>query len=325
MTILLLFLLPLVGCSDAQYQLEASLDSEANVLTIDGVRYLRNEELVDSENGWGQWNYCMEQKEQTGRIKEKDSHLTYQIYVDTTDSERRFLYGHYEGFYPSRITYEVWFREDMLMELTDPMTTNKVFCEALSTDQLSRLLALHNSTELENSLSYDDAETEVQAFEIENFRLWRQIDFLHTQIGTLSYQEGIYFSARTGEPYLSCMDGRLRRCPQDIIEALGLSPDLPPIYVMIQGDTRLSLLSRGEELLYQAESVSLNELKREYSEKQTLWELQFRIDIYDSEDDSWPVYILKGYYHPKTGVPYLQIRDGTLRKIPSEAVESLGL
>ena len=58
-SILLVFLLLLVGCRDSgQEQPLGEWDLEAGILTVDGVRYRKDEALVSIGDGLHRWRYA---------------------------------------------------------------------------------------------------------------------------------------------------------------------------------------------------------------------------------------------------------------------------
>ena len=194
--ILLVFLLLLVGCRDGGQEPWAEWDREAGILTVDGVRYRKDEALVSIGDGLQRWRYEQSTAEQIASAGERGGQETYLVFANGT--ERRLLYGRGDGFSFGPLSYEVWFREDLLDELSGPLTEEKVSCEALTDAQLTQLLALYESTEREGSLTYEDAQAEAQALELESHRLRRWLELPHREIPGLSAHIGFYFSARTG-------------------------------------------------------------------------------------------------------------------------------
>ena len=55
--ILLVFLLLLVGCRNSGQEPRAEWDQEAGILTVDGVRYRKDEALVSIGDGLHRWRY----------------------------------------------------------------------------------------------------------------------------------------------------------------------------------------------------------------------------------------------------------------------------
>ena len=213
----------------------------------------------------------------------------------------------------------------LLDELSGPLTEEKVSCGALTDAQLTQLLALYESTEREGSLTYEDAQAEAQALELESHRLRRWLELPHREIPGLSAHIGFYFSARTGAPYLICLDGALRPCPAELTDALHLSPSLPQILSVTEDDPRLRPLLDALSPMSQTDGLSWAEFQRAFAADQSPEALEFRIDIYRPEDASWPSRLLRGFCHPRTGTPYLLFQDGQLRPVPQNAADSLGL
>ena len=321
--ILLAFLLLLSGCRDSGQEPRAEWDQEAGILTVDGVRYRKDEALVSIGDGLHRWRYKQSVTEQITSAGERGGQETYLIFASGT--ERRLLYGRGDGFSFGPLSYEVWFREDLLDELSGPLTDEKVSCGALTDAQLTQLLALHGSTGQEDSLSYEDAQAEARALELESHRLWRWLELPHREIPGLNAHIGFYFSARTGVPYLRCLDGALRPCPTELTGALHLSPSLPQILSVTEDDPRLRPLLDGLSLMSQTEGLSWDEFLHTFSADQSPEAVEFRIDIYRPGEDSWPVQVLRGCYHPQTGTPYLLFQDGQLRPVPQNAADSLEL
>ncbi len=322
-SVLLLFLLLLSGCRDSGQEPGAEWNQEAGTLTVDGARYRKDEALVSIGDGLHRWRYEQSVTEQIASAGERGGQETYLIFANGT--ERRLLYGRGDGFSFGPLSYEVWFREDLLNELSDPLTEEKVSCEALTDAQLTQLLALYESTGQEDSLSYEDAQAEARALELESHRLWRWLELPHREIPGLGAHIGFYFSARTGAPYLICLDGALRPCPTELTGALHLSPSLPQILSVTEDDPRLRPLLDGLSLMSQTEGLSWDEFLHTFSANQSPEAVEFRIDIYRPGEDSWPVQVLRGCYHPQTGTPYLLFQDGQLRPVPQNAADSLGL
>ena len=323
-SVLLVFLLLLGGCRDSgQEQPLGEWDREAGILTVDGVRYRKDETLVSVGDGLHRWRYEQSVTEQIASAGERGGQETYLVFANGT--ERRLLYGRGDGFSFGPLSYEVWFREDLLDELSGPLTEEKVSCGALTDAQLTQLLALYESTEQEDSLSYEDAQAEARALELESHRLWRWLELPHREIPGLTAYIGFYFSARTGAPYLRCLDGELRPCPTELTGALALSPALPQILSVTEDDPRLKSLLDTLYPMSQTEGLSWDEFLYTFSADQSPEALEFRIDLYRPEEDSWPVQVLRGYRHPQTGTPYLLFQDGQLRPVPQNAADSLGL
>ena len=321
--ILLVFLLLLGGCRDSGQEPRAEWEQEAGILTVDGVRYRKDEALVSIGDGLHRWRYEQSVTEQIASAGERGGQETYLIFASGT--ERRLLYGRGDGFSFGPLSYEVWFREDLLDELSGPLTDEKVSCEALTEAQLTQLLALYESTGQKDSLSYEDAQAEARALELESHRLQRRLELPHREITGLSAHIGFYFSARTGAPYLRCLDGALRPCPTELTGALHLSPSLPQILSVTEDDPRLRPLLDGLSLMSQTEGLSWDEFLHTFSADQSPEAVEFRIDIYRLGEDSWPVQVLRGCYHPQTGTPYLLFQDGQLRPVPQNAADSLEL
>lgn len=323
-SVLLVFLLLLGGCRDSgQEQPLGEWDREAGILTVDGVRYRKDEALVSVGDGLHRWRYEQSVTEQIASVKERGGQETYLVFANGT--ERRLLYGREDGFSFGPLSYEVWFREDLLDELSGPLTEEKVSCGTLTDAQLTQLLALYESTEQEDSPSYEDAQAEARALELESHRLWRWLELPHQEIPGLTAYIGFYFSARTGAPYLRCLDGALRPCPTELTGALALSPALPQILSVTEDDPRLKSLLDTLYPMSQTEGLSWDEFLHTFSADQSPEALEFRIDLYRPEEDSWPVQVLRGYCHPQTGPPYLLFQDGQLRPVPQNAADSLGL
>lgn len=312
----------LAGCRENRHLAQATLDSETNTLTVDGVRYLWDESLVSELRVTNQWTYAMGHHEQIASV-EKDGK---RYLLDTNEEEPRFLLGHYDQYYFSAIPYEIWIQEDLLEELSGPLTVEKLSCDKLSGEQLEQLLALHSGEEMSDAISEDDMWTEIHSFDVDGFRAWRSIELPHREIDRLLFTLSFYFSVRTGTPYLECRDGLFRPCPQELTDALELSPELPVIRTMMEDDPRLTFwLDEISDKYFSEDGISSYELKRACGEDQLLRDLEFRIDVYNPEDDGWPLYFFKGYFHPQTGIPYLMFRDDRLREMSQEAADTLGL
>lgn len=259
-SVLLVFLLLLGGCRDSgQEQPLGEWDREAGILTVDGVRYRKDEALVSVGDGLHRWRYEQSVTEQIASVKERGGQETYLVFANGT--ERRLLYGREDGFSFGPLSYEVWFREDLLDELSGTLTEEKVSCGTLTDAQLTQLLALYESTEQEDSLSYEDAQAEA----------------------------------------------------------------LPQILSVTEDDPRLKSLLDTLYPMSQTEGLSWDEFLHTFSADQSPEALEFRIDLYRPEEDSWPVQVLRGYCHPQTGTPYLLFQDGQLRPVPQNAADSLGL
>ena len=322
-SVLLVFLFLLGGCRDSGQEPRAEWDREAGILTVDGVRYRKDEALVSIGDGLQRWRYEQSAAEQIASAGERGGQETYLVFANGT--ERRLLYGRGDGFSFGPLSYEVWFREDLLDELSGPLTEEKVSCGALTDAQLTQLLALYESTEREGSLTYEDAQAEAQALELESHRLRRWLELPHREIPGLSAHIGFYFSARTGAPYLICLDGALRPCPTELTDALALLPSLPQILSVTEDDPRLKPLLDTLYPMSRTEGLSWDEFLHTFSADQSPEALEFRIDLYRPEEDSWPVQVLRGCCHPQTGTPYLLFQDGQLRPVPQNAADSLGL
>ena len=322
-SVLLVFLLLLGGCRDSGQEPLGEWDREADTLTVDGVRYRKDEALVSIGDGLHRWRYEQSVTEQIASAGERGGQETYLVFANGT--ERRLLYGRGDGFPFGPLSYEVWFREDLLDELSGPLTEEKVSCGALTDAQLTQLLALYGSAGQEDSLSYEDAQAEARAMELESHRLWRWLELPHREISGLSAHIGFYFSARTGTPYLRCLDGALRPCPTELTDALDLSPSLPRILSMTEDDPRLKPLLDALYPMSQTEGLSWDEFLHTFSADQSPEALEFRIDLYRSEDTGWPSQVLRGCCHPQSGTPYLLFQDGQLRPVPQNAADSLGL
>lgn len=320
-TVLAVSQLLLAGCRDSEQLIQATLDSEASVLTVDGVSYLRDESLISNTAGSGRWKYDMSRHEQIASAKENGKRYL----IDAGEEERYFLFGHYDQYYFSAIPYDIWFREELGEELSGPLTGEKLFSDMLSGEQLEQLLALYSEEETSDSFSYDDMVAETDAFDVEGFRTQRTVSLNHRAMDGLSFQILFYFSARTGMPYLQCRDGLFRPCPRELTDALELSPELPVLLAMTEDDPGFAILLDELSAGYGTEGISPNDLARACKEEQILRDLEFRIDIYSREDDGWPLYWLKGYFHPRTGIPYLSFEDGFLRRMSRAAADSLGL
>lgn len=321
--ILLVFLLLLVGCRDSGQEPRAEWDLEAGILTVDGMRYRKDEALVSIGDGLQRWRYEQSAAEQIASAGERGGQETYLVFANET--ERRLLYGRGDGFSFGPLSYEVWFREDLLEGLSGPLTEEAISCEALTDARLTQLLTLYGSTEQEGSLTYEDAQAEARALELESHRLWRWLELPHREIPGLTAHIGFYFSARTGAPYLRCLDGALRPCPTELTDALHLSPSLPQILSVTEDDPRLRPLLDALSPMSQTDGLSWAEFQRAFAADQSPEALEFRIDIYRPEDASWPSRLLRGFCHPRTGTPYLLFQDGQLRPVPQNAADSLGL
>lgn len=321
-TALAVFLPLLAGCQDDKQLEQAALDSETNVLTVDGVRYLWDESLITLWSGSNQWAYTMGRHKQIASV-EKDGK---RYLIDAGEEDPRFLLGHYDQYYFSAIPYDLWFHEDLLEELSEPLTVEKLSCDKLSEEQFEQLLALHSEEEMSDAISEDDIQTEIRTFDVEGFRAWRSIELPHMEIDWLLFEFKFYFSVRTGTPYLECRDGLLRPCPQELTDALELSPELPVIRTMTEDDPRLTLwLDEIWDKYFAEDGISPYALQSACREKQLMRDLEFRVDVYSPEDDGWPLYFFKGYFHPQTGIPYLMFRDNRLREMSQETADSLGL
>lgn len=322
-SILLVVLLLLGGCRDSGQEPLGEWDQEAGTLTVDGVRYRRDEALVSIGDGLHRWRYEQAVTEQIASAGERGGQETYLVFANGT--ERRLLYGRGDGFSFGPLSYEVWFREDLLEGLSGPLTEEAISFEALTDARLTQLLTLYGSTEQEGSLTYEDAQAEARALELESHRLWRWLELPHREIPGLTAHIGFYFRARTGEPYLRCLDGVLRPCPTELTDALNLSPALPQVLSVTEDDPRLSPLLDALYPMSQTDGLSWAEFQRTFAANQSPEALEFRVDIYRPEDDSWPVQVLRGCCHPQTGTPYLLFQDGQLRPVPQNAADSLGL
>lgn len=322
-SILLVVLLLLGGCRDSVQEPLGEWDQEAGTLTVDGVRYRRDEALVSIGDGLHRWRYEQAVTEQIASAGERGGQETYLVFANGT--ERRLLYGRGDGFSFGPLSYEVWFREDLLEGLSGPLTEEAISCEALTDARLTQLLTLYGSTEQEGSLTYEDAQAEARALELESHRLWRWLELPHREIPGLTAHIGFYFSARTGAPYLRCLDGALRPCPTELTGALALLPSLPQILSVTEDDPRLKPLLDALYPISQTDGLSWAEFQRTFAADQSPEALEFRVDIYRPEDDSWPVQVLRGCCHPQTGTPYLLFQDGQLRPVPQNAADSLGL
>ena len=127
-------------------------------------------------------------------------------------------------------------------------------------------------------------------------------------------------------PYLECRDGLLRPCPQELTDALELSPKLPVIRAMTEDDPRFTLwLDEIWDKYFAEDGISSYALQSACEEDQLMRDLAFRVYVYSPEDDGWPLYFFKGYFHPQTGIPYLMFRDDRLREMSQETADSLGL
>lgn len=314
---------PIGGCRDSGQEPLGEWDQEAGILTVDGARYRKDEALVSVGDGIHRWIYEQSVTEQIASAGERGGQETYLVFANGT--ERRLLYGRGDGFSFGPLSYEVWFWEDLLDELSGPLTEEKVSCGTLTDAQLTQLLALYGSAGQEDSLSYEDAQAEARALELESHRLWRWLELPHREIPGLSTHIGFYFSARTGTPYLRCLDGALRPCPTELTDALDLSPSLPRILSMTEDDPRLKPLLDALYPMSQTEGLSWDEFLHTFSADQSPEALEFRIDLYRSEDTGWPSQVLRGCCHPQTGTPYLLFQDGQLRPVPQNAADSLGL
>ena len=322
-SILLVVLLLLGGCRDSGQEPLGEWDQEAGTLTVDGVRYRRDEALVSIGDGLHRWRYEQAVTEQIASAGERGGQETYLVFANGT--ERRLLYGRGDGFSFGPLSYEVWFREDLLEGLSGPLTEEAISFEALTDARLTQLLTLYGSTEQEGSLTYEDAQAEARALELESHRLWRWLELPHREIPGLTAHIGFYFSARTGAPYLRCLDGALRPCPTELTGALALLPSLPQILSVTENDPRLKPLLDALYPMSQTDGLSWAEFQRTFAADQSPEALEFRVDIYRPEDDSWPVQVLRGCCHPQTGTPYLLFQDGQLRPVPQNAADSLGL
>lgn len=322
-SILLVVLLLLGGCRDSGQEPLGEWDQEAGTLTVDGVRYRRDEALVSIGDGLHRWRYEQAVTEQIVSAGERGGQETYLVFANGT--ERRLLYRRGDGFSFGPLSYEVWFREDLLEGLSGPLTEEAISFEALTDARLTQLLTLYGSTEQEGSLTYEDAQAEARALELESHRLWRWLELPHREIPGLTAHIGFYFSARTGAPYLRCLDGALRPCPTELTGALALLPSLPQILSVTEDDPQLKPLLDVLYPMSQTDGLSWAEFQRTFAADQSPEALEFRVNIYRPEDDSWPVQVLRGCCHPQTGTPYLLFQDGQLRPIPQNAADSLGL
>jgi len=102
-------------------------------------------------------------------------------------------------------------------------------------------------------------------------------------------------------------------------------PSLPQILSVTEDDPRLKPLLDALYPMSRTEGLSWDEFLHTFSADQSPEALEFRIDLYRPEEDSWPVQVLRGCYHPQTGTPYLLFQDGQLRPVPQNAADSLGL
>ena len=64
------------------------------------------------------WIYEQSVTEQIASAGERGGQETYLVFANGT--ERRLLYGRGDGFPFGPLSYEVWFREDLLDELSGP-------------------------------------------------------------------------------------------------------------------------------------------------------------------------------------------------------------
>ena len=321
-SVLLVFLFLLGGCRDSGQEPLGEWDQEAGTLTMDGVRYRKDEALVSIGDGLHQWKYEQSVTEQVASAGERGGQEIYLVFANGT--ERRLLYGRGDGFSSARCPMRSGSGRICWTSCPAP-TEEKVSCGALTDAQLTQLLALHGSTGQEDSLSYEDAQAEARALELESHRLWRWLELPHREIPGLTAHIGFYFSARTGAPYLMCLDGALRPCPTELTGALDLSPSLPRTLSVTEDDPRLKPLLDALYPMSQTEGLSWDEFLHTFSADQSPEALEFRIDLYRPEDDHWPVQVLRGYRHPQTGTPYLLFQDGQLRPVPQNAADSLGL
>ena len=98
--ILLVFLLLLVGCRDSGQEPRAEWDREAGILTVDGVRYRKDEALVSIGDGLQRWRYEQSAAEQIASAGERGGQETYLVFANGT--ERRLLYGRGTAFPSAR-------------------------------------------------------------------------------------------------------------------------------------------------------------------------------------------------------------------------------
>ena len=94
---------------------------------------------------------------------------------------------------------------------------------------------------------------------------------------------------------------------------------------MTEDDPRLKPLLDALYPMSRTEGLSWDEFLHTFSADQSPEALEIRIDHSRPEEDSWPVQVLRGCYHPQTGTPYLLFQDGQLRPVPQNAADSLGL
>jgi len=92
------------------------------------VRYLWDESLIFEARKSNHWIYAMSRHEQIASAKE-DGECSL---LNANEGERCFLFGHYNRYYFSAIPYDIWFQEELLEELSEPLTDEKLSCDALS-------------------------------------------------------------------------------------------------------------------------------------------------------------------------------------------------
>lgn len=98
-----------------------------------------------------------------------------------------------------------------------------------------------------------------------------------------------------------------------------LLPSLPQILSVTEDDPRLKPLLDTLYPMSRTEGLSWDEFLHTFSADQSPEALEFRIDLYRPEEDSWPVQVLRGCCHPRRGPPICCFRTDSCagsRKTP---------
>ena len=104
-SVLLVFLLLLGGCRDSGQEPLGEWEQEAGTLTVDGVRYRKDEALVSIGDGLHRWRYEQSVTEQIASAGERGGQEIYLVCANGT--ERRFLYGRGDSFSFGPLSYGV--------------------------------------------------------------------------------------------------------------------------------------------------------------------------------------------------------------------------
>ena len=281
-------------------------------LTVDGVRYRKDETLVSVGDGLHRWRYEQSVTEQIASVKERGGQETYLVFANGT--ERRLLYGREDGFSFGPLSYEVWFREELLDELSGPLTEEKVSCGPLTDAQLTQLLACMRVPSRKTpspmrtprrrpgrwnwKATGCGAGWSCPTRRSRGDRLYRLL-FQRPNGSSLSKVPG------WGAPALSHRADR----------ALALSPALPQILSVTEDDPRLKSLLDTLYPMSQTEGLSWDEFLYTFSADQSPEALEFRIDLYRPEEDSWPVQVSARLPPSPDRDPLTAVSDGQLRPV----------